>query len=184
MSARDFLGTVIASGLELEMLTPDDVIELVTMDVLAHHLPVDLKARLLAAALKSSNMSASLVLDTLGVEGIVEHSPAPLLWHIVAVGAQRALGKQEPAKASEAAKPVSTTPLSPGPRKPNISARVSRIRAGATSRPSASAPRHADDDSAFDVDTRVGLEQPSSDFDVIDEANVVVGDDITAHGKE
>lgn len=184
MSSRDFLGTVIASGLELEMLQPEDVIKLVTMEVLAHHLPVELKTRLLTAALKSSDMTASLVLDTLGVEGIVEHAPAPLLWQLVAGGAQRALGKEEAATSSAAPKGVSSTLLPAGPRKPNISARVSRIRAGATSRPTASAPLQDDDDSAFDVDTRVGADQPSSDFEVLDEASAVVGDDITAHGKD
>ncbi len=76
------------------------------------------------------------------------------------------------------------TKLPPGPRKPNISARVSRVRAGATSRPIASATAEVDDDSAFDVDTRVGAESSDSDFDVVEETKVFLGDDVTAHGKD
>ncbi len=181
MSAtRDFLGTVIASGLELDMLSPDDLIAVVTMDVLAHHLPVELKARLITAALKATEMTPTLVLDTLGVEGIVEHAPAPLLWKVVATAATRALGKEGPALS-----PVANE--APVARKPNLSARASRVRAGATSRPpvlASVAPVADDDESAFDVDTRVGTEQPIGDFDVLEEASAFPGDDVTAHGKD
>lgn len=199
MSAtRDFLGTSIASGLELEMLTADDVILFVSMDVLAHHLPAELKARLIAAALKASDMTTSLVLDTLGVADIVEHAPAPLLWQIIELGATRAL--KADSKISKAAvklavpskivpkAPSSKAPMGPpgppGSRKPNISARVSQARAGSTTRPIANSSANSDDEMVFDIDTRVGADVPPSDFDVIDDIPVVLSDEITAHSKD
>ena len=189
MSAkRHFIGTAMASGLELGILSPDDVVAVITMDVLAHHLPVDLKARLVKTSLQADAMTPTLVLDCLGVEGIVENTPVSLLWKVIANAANRALGTQEDSSVTRSAVKDSMSPLSTSPlgasRKPNLSARASRIRAGATSRPLAIDPTLDEDDAAFDVDTRVGSEQAIADVDVIDEASAYEGDDVTAHGRD
>ena len=186
-------------------MSPEDVIRHITMDVLAHHLPVALKARLLTAALESEVMNAMLVLDTLGVDALAEHAPAHLLWECVAAAAKRSLG----ASSSDAPKsglpsplgdPPSPMPLSPVTntkpsaisRKPNRTARASRVRAGATSRssllpavqPPAPIPDDEDEDSAFDVDTRVGGD-PSLDLDAIEDSpSYDPSDEVTTHGHK
>ena len=204
--SRSFLSTAIASALDFEVMSPEDVIRHITMDVLAHHLPVSLKARLLTAALEAEVMNAMLVLDTLGVDALAEHAPAHLLWECVAAAAKRSLG----ASSSESAKPGSALPFgdppSPMPlspvtntkpaaisRKPNRTARASsRVRAGATSRssllpavqPPAPIPDDDDEeDSAFDVDTRVGGD-PSLELDAIEDTSYDPSDEVTTHGHK
>jgi hypothetical protein len=200
---RRFLSTAIASALDFEVMSPEDVIRHITMDVLAHHLPVSLKERLLTAALDADVMNAMLVLDTLGVDALAEHAPAHLLWECIAAAAAQSLGKSSSDPISPgtalangdiaAAMPLSpatnTTPVSPS-RKPNRSARPSRVRAGATSRstllPPAQVPSPVPeaDDSAFDVDTRVGGDPSLNDLDVIEETVYDPSDDVTTHGHK
>ncbi len=224
---RSFLSTAIASGLDFEVMSPEDVIRHISMDVLAHHLPVALKARLLTAALKAEVMNAMLVLDTLGVDAIAEHVPVHLLWECVAAAAARSLGSpastpspKEASPVTEPGEPLPDPPMSPvvnaapvsatsaaarstaarsavtpsaTARKPNRAAVASRVGAGATSRSSQVTPLHApvhaplmeDDDSAFDVDTRVGHDASLNDLDVIEEtAFGDAGDDVTSHGHK
>lgn len=108
---RRFVYEIISVGLELQTVTPDDVLEHVTPEVLAHHLPVALKARLLQASLNAERMTAQLVLDAIGVEALVEHAPLPILWMSVRGAAQRALGAPLPERAASS----STIPVSPNP---------------------------------------------------------------------
>ncbi len=193
--SRRFLSTAIASALDFEVMSPEDVIRHITMDVLAHHLPVSLKERLLTAAFEADAMNAMLVLDTLGVDALAEHAPAHLLWECVAAAAERSLGRDSSESPIASPGPSAGTPnlaLSPTTnvkpasvsRKPNRSARASRVRAGATSR-SASMPAKAPtpvpevEDSAFDVDTRVGGD-PSLDLD----DSYDPSDEVTTHGQK
>jgi hypothetical protein len=110
--SRTFLSVVIASGLDFEMLTPEDVIRHVTMDILAHHLPPELIAELLEAALQSDTMTATLVLQTLGVESIAEHCPMSVLWACVSEAAAKSLsqGAASPVATTAAAKPAAAAP--------------------------------------------------------------------------
>ncbi len=202
---RSFLSTAIASALDFEIMSPDDVIEHITMEILAHHLPVNLKSRLLAAALGADAMNAMLVLDTLGVDALAEHAPAHLLWKCVSDAATRSLGKPLP-EADVAVAPlgpspvVSEMPLAPAAdasstvgtkRKPNRSASASaaRVRAGATSRTSlsssslASTPEPDGEESAFDVDTRVGGDPDAGSLDGLDDGTFDP-DEVTAHGQK
>ncbi len=209
---RRFLSTAIASGLDFEMMTPEDVIRHISMDVLAHHLPVALKVRLLTAALESEVMNAMLVLDTLGIDALAEHVPANLLWDCVATAAVRSLGEENAPSAPIVAtktQPTATAPVVKAPsrekaelplspatntspvaaRKPNRSARPSRVRAGATSRggtmppPQAPAPIPDEDDSAFDVDTRVGGDPSLSGLDSLDDIENA-SDEVTKYGQK
>lgn len=89
---RRFLYEIIGMGLELETVSPDDVLRHITPEVLAHHLPVALKAKLLHASLNAERMTPALVVESIGVEGLVEHSPMPALWAVVRSAVERQLG--------------------------------------------------------------------------------------------
>ena len=89
---RRFLYEVIGMGLELEMVTPDDVLRHITPEVLAHHLPVALKAKLLHASLNAERMTPALIVESVGVEALVEHSPMPALWAVIRGSVERQLG--------------------------------------------------------------------------------------------
>jgi len=88
---RRFLYEVLNRGLDLEMISPGDVLAHVTPDVLAHHLPIALKAKLLQASLNAERMTPSLVVEVVGVEALVEHAPLPVLWACVRVCVARQL---------------------------------------------------------------------------------------------
>ena len=199
---RSFLSTAIASALDFEVMSPEDVIRHISMDVLAHHLPITLKIRLLTAMFEADAVNAMLVLDTLGVDALAEHAPVHLLWECVAAAATSSLGTSSSEPVSAIPSPTGTEsavsmPLSPAantkpvsvPRKPNRSARASRVRAGATSRSTAmpmtqdTTPVSDIDDSAFDVDTRVGGD-PSLGLDAVDDTPYDPSDDVTNHGQK
>jgi hypothetical protein len=91
---RRFLYEVLSSGLDLAMITPEDVLAHVTPEVLAHHLPIVLKAKLLQASLNAERMTPSLVVDVVGIEALVEHAPLTILWACVRVCAARQLHDQ------------------------------------------------------------------------------------------
>lgn len=84
---------------------------------------------------------------------------------------------------------ANTQPLGAS-RKPNRSARPARVRAGATSRggtmppPQAPAPMSDDDDSAFDVDTRVGGDPSLAGLDSIEDSPSDPGDEVTRYGHK
>lgn len=106
---RRFLRRVLESGLELGVLTPDDIVTHVGPEVLAHHLPVGLKAKLLAAALAAKEMNAKLVVDTLGVEALAEHAPTPNLWSAAADAMKRSM-EAEGAEAGAASSATAAAP--------------------------------------------------------------------------
>jgi hypothetical protein len=108
---RRFVYEIISVGLELQTVTPEDVLEHVTPEVLAHHLPVALKARLLQASLNAERMTAQLVIDAIGVEALVEHAPLPILWLCVRASAARQLGGAMPERSAAS----STIPAPSGP---------------------------------------------------------------------
>lgn len=91
---RRFAYEALASGLELEVVTPDDVIAHVTPEVLAHHLPIALKAKLLQASLSAERVTPALVIEVVGLDALVEHAPLPVLWACVRACAARALQSQ------------------------------------------------------------------------------------------
>lgn len=111
---RRFVYEIISVGLELTTVSADDVLEHVTPEVLAHHLPVTLKARLLQASLNAERMTAQLIIDAIGVEALVEHAPLPILWQCVRGAVGRQLGSLPERAASSSTFPV-TSPPSMGP---------------------------------------------------------------------
>ena len=91
---RRFLYEVINRGLELAVIAPADVLQHVTADVLAHHLPIALKAKLLQASLGAERMTPELVVQVVGVDALAEHVPMAILWACVRACAARQLQSQ------------------------------------------------------------------------------------------
>ena len=100
---RRFLYEVIGMGVELEAVTPEDVIRHITPEVLAHHLPVALKAKLLHASLNAERMTPALIVESIGIEALVEHSPMPALWAVIRGSVERQLGSLPERPAASAA---------------------------------------------------------------------------------
>lgn len=130
---RRFVYEIISVGLELTTVTADDILEHVTPEVLAHHLPVTLKARLLQASLNAERMSAQLVIDAIGVESLVEHAPLPILWQCIRGAVGRQLGSLPERAASSSTFPVTAAPLAPISAASSTSSSFNAGNGGATS---------------------------------------------------
>lgn len=91
MGSIEFLADVLASGLDLEQISADDVMRHVPIETLAATLPTDLKAALLAAALKAAKMDNRFVLETLGVDALCRAAATPQVWACIAEAAVRAI---------------------------------------------------------------------------------------------
>lgn len=89
---RRFLETAIASGLDYGMVSEEEVLVELTPEILAEYLPVPLKAALLRACFEAEKVDPELVVRTLGVGSLAEHSPIPELWKIVSAAGLRAAG--------------------------------------------------------------------------------------------
>lgn len=143
---RRFLAKLLGQGLELELATADDVLRHVTPEVLAHHLPVALKTKLLAASLGAKDMNPALVVETLGVDSLAEHAPAPLLWAAARDAMGRALGDAEGArpgaKKEATADPATKADGEPDATKPAKAAKP----AGDAAAPATDAAKPAADD--------------------------------------
>ncbi|HEY4178955.1 MAG TPA: hypothetical protein VGM90_19040 [Kofleriaceae bacterium] len=115
---KNFLIDALTSALELGLATPDDVMKHVTPEILGTSLPRPLWSRLLIACLGAPKVDAQLVIETVGVQNLCEHVPAPIIFTIVASVAVRTLGGIVPDRpvrtfdSAAAAAPLrATTPL-------------------------------------------------------------------------
>ncbi len=109
--ARRFLREVVSRGLELAVITPEDVLGHVTPDVLAHHMPIALKAKLLQASLSAERMTPDLVVQVVGIEALAEHAPMPILWACVRACAARQLqGQADASPGASVSVAASATP--------------------------------------------------------------------------
>ncbi len=89
---RTFLQKSLSKGLECDMITAEDLLHHTSAEVLAHHLPNDLKAKLIKASLDAKEMSAELVVETLGTVAMAANLPPHTIWNCLAEAAERALG--------------------------------------------------------------------------------------------
>jgi hypothetical protein len=103
---RRFVYEILGMGLELECVTPADLIQHVNPEVLAHHLPVSLKAKLIQASLDAERMTPALIVETVGIDALVEHAPLPVLWACVRGSVERMLGSLPERPAATAAAPA------------------------------------------------------------------------------
>jgi hypothetical protein len=87
-----FFVDALTAALDTNIANPDDVLRHITPDILSVHLPRPLWARLITACLGAPRVSATLVVETVGIPNLCEHIPANIIWGFVADVAQRALG--------------------------------------------------------------------------------------------
>ncbi len=87
---QHWFADMISAGLEHAVLAPADVLEHVTPDVLAEHLPPSLMSKILAASLETGAFTADSLLQTINPEVLAAHVPHDILWSCVASAAQRA----------------------------------------------------------------------------------------------
>ena len=95
--SRELLRRVLAAGLAHGQLTPADVVRHVDAKVLAHSLPDALAQKLLEACLASGKVSAELIVETVGVDGITAHVPTHIVWACLAAAADPAAAKSQSA---------------------------------------------------------------------------------------
>ncbi|CAN5906113.1 hypothetical protein BH11MYX2_BH11MYX2_35280 [soil metagenome] len=98
MNVKNFLIDALTSALEIGLATPDDVMKHVSAEILGTSLPRPLWSRLLIACLGAPRVDADLVVETVGVQNLCEHVPAPIIYAIIADIAARALGGAVPAR--------------------------------------------------------------------------------------
>ena len=81
---------ILQSGLESEILGPAEVIDHVTPEGMANHLPPEVMSRVLQLSLAAGAMTPEGVLETLNPELLAEHIPHEVLWQCVAAAAETA----------------------------------------------------------------------------------------------
>jgi hypothetical protein len=173
---RRFLYEILGMGLELETVTPDDVLRHITPEVLAHHLPVALKAKLLHASLNAERMTPALIVESVGVEALVEHSPMPALWATIRGAVERQLGSLPDRPAVAAGNGEESAGISSG-LKPPKSARPQILRQ--SQRVSALSPRSRvlgrRDDGTAPPPVVADAPREEVEFEVVEETDILKG---------
>ncbi len=99
-NARErWFAQMMAAGLTEKMFGPADVMNHVTAEVLANHLPPDLMTQILQSSLAAGAMTPERVLETVTPEVMAKHLPHDILWACIASAAERA-GVTEPSAKS------------------------------------------------------------------------------------
>ncbi|MEZ4367067.1 MAG: hypothetical protein R2939_12405 [Kofleriaceae bacterium] len=133
MSTTKFFTAALTSALEVGLATPDDILAHVTPHVLGVHLPRPLWARLITAALGSPQLSAQVIVDTIGVGNLCEHVPAAIIWGCLADIAQRSLGSQATSARAATVPTVSAAPSTVPPpieRDPEVDSALDALELG------------------------------------------------------
>ncbi len=88
-SRQQWFSSMIQAGLEHEMFEPDQVLNYVTPEVMAHHLPPEIMSQVLQLSLAAGAMTPERILETLSPELLAEHIPHEVLWECIAAAAER-----------------------------------------------------------------------------------------------
>ncbi len=94
-SARQkWFAHMLAVGLDQKLLSPSQLVQYVTPEVLAHHLPDDLMTKVLGSALaaghRGEQLTADRLFEPLPAEVLVANVPLEVLWRCIDGGADRA----------------------------------------------------------------------------------------------
>jgi hypothetical protein len=104
-SAREFLRRALDAGLRHGVIAPPQVVQHVNAKVIATALPDALTTKLLEVSLATGKLTPEIVVDTIGVEAIAKHAPAPVVWACLAgAGEAREEAKPAPAPAKDPVK--------------------------------------------------------------------------------
>lgn len=80
---RTWLAIVLDEGLNLGILTPEDILRHATPAIIATDLPPPLVASLIEAGLAHGMFTPDVLVHHLGPRTIAEHMPIPVLWDCV-----------------------------------------------------------------------------------------------------
>jgi len=86
----EWLGILLASAIDNEIMTPADVIKYATPEILAAHLPPDVMSQILAASLKAGTMTPEVILDVADTQILSHNVPVNILWASIQDPAQEA----------------------------------------------------------------------------------------------
>ena len=90
-SARTrWFARMVQVSLDEGILSPPQLLQYATPDVLAQHLPPEVLSRLLEVALSTGSLRPDTLLDALSPAVLAEHLPLEVLWRCVDDAAERA----------------------------------------------------------------------------------------------
>ena len=87
---QKWLAIVLSSAMENDIMTPADIIQEATPEVMSAHLPPDVMSQILAASLKEGTMTPDVILDTAGPQVLSHYLPAEVLWTAIQTAAAQA----------------------------------------------------------------------------------------------
>jgi hypothetical protein len=163
---RAFLRRSLDSGLACNVVSPGDVVEHATAEVLAEHLPVDLKAKLLSEALKADAMNPSLIVDVVGVKALTEHVPVAVLWECLVEAGEKAVTGQVVGAVASVTDDKKKGAKSSKPKGGPKALKKPAARAGGNKKDRALTPP------TFDDDTNVNDWAGAEDFEVVEEEDL------------
>ncbi len=85
-----WIAIVIAAALDNDIMSPEDILEHASPEVLAKNLPPDVMSNVLASSLKVGTMSAEVILRNAGPDILSRYVPPDILWSAVCEAARRA----------------------------------------------------------------------------------------------
>ncbi len=114
---RSFLKSVIEVGLSSKNVRVDELMAVVSPQVLAQCLPVPIRAELLRACLAAEAVSNDFLLQTIGLDTIATYAPVSKLWAVVSDALEASLlGPQKAAVATSEKPPVEDSPEDDAPQ--------------------------------------------------------------------
>ncbi len=83
LQLRTFLGAVLDSALDLEIVTPPGILVHTTPALIMEFLPIQLRAEVLERCLDAKHTTPELVLDVITAPVLAEHLPALAIWEAI-----------------------------------------------------------------------------------------------------
>lgn len=77
---RIYFGAVLDSAVQLGLVESTSILKFATPEQLMEHLPLPIRIRILERCLESTNMTAELLVETVGCKTLAEHLPVDVLW--------------------------------------------------------------------------------------------------------
>lgn len=110
---RKWISVLIEEGLQVGVLSPEDVMRHTTPSVLATDLPPELVACVLQAGIDGDGFNPETVVKALGAEKIAEHLPLPVLWSCVNEAAEAIVEEHPLSKSATGTSAADATMVDP-----------------------------------------------------------------------
>jgi hypothetical protein len=171
--AREFVRRALDRGLDTAVLTAEQLLEHVTPEILAEHLPTPLKAKLLTEALRAGVMNPKLVVEVVTVKELAAHVPIGTLWACAAQAGEKAVaGQVVGAVAAVAGDKKGPKAAAPRPKTEGKLERDAAVKKPMTARAAGSAKGRMLTPAPFEDDTNVNEFAGAEDFEVVEEEDL------------